>query len=281
MFINKKNIYSKVCVYHNIISKPNEYKELLEKSEFEIGGKYHFPEWQDWYGIGTMLNLGMLGKNENLTKKYSDIDHANKQEEFLKEISNCFFEITEDYAKENNIDLSNMERSGLSICRFDPTKNPDYLALSYHTDTHEFDKESPGNKFAITCTMYLNDDYEGGEISFLNEEDTEVVIYKPKAGDIVVFPSGEPYYHGTLPIFNKNRYIIRTWWFFVQPGTEKWFEEQKLHGKEKWTEMEKQRIKKEYESGNYHRHVIYPDSGEPKVSEKSIPFYAKRKRIVG
>jgi len=52
--------------------------------------------------------------------------------------------------------------------------------------------------------LYLNDNYEGGEIYYpkLNLQ------YKPKAGDMVIHPGTEEYSHGVKDISNGKRYVI-------------------------------------------------------------------------
>lgn len=59
-----------------------------------------------------------------------------------------------------------------------------------------------------STVVYLNDDYEGGEIYFPNQG----VTIKPKAGSMVLFPSGgHEYFHGVEPIKHGNRYTIAMW----------------------------------------------------------------------
>jgi hypothetical protein len=126
----------------------------------------------------------------------------------------------------------------------------------------------------------LNDDYEGGEISFLNEDDSEVVTWRPKAGDVIVFPSGSPFFHGVHPVLSGNRYIVRLWWYEEFSGSKEWHENFKKYGEEEWKAIEKQRIKEAFESGTYHRHVVYPGSKEILSGHKSIPFYIDKERSV-
>jgi hypothetical protein len=278
--MKKIKLFDKVNVYQNALGNTEKYVELLKDSEFNLGGKYYFSEWKDWYSIGTMMNIPMPHKNFSVVEEYPDIPHAIKQKEFIDHISNCFYTFTEDYIKEYNITLPKWAHSGISICRYDETKNTDYFALEYHTDTHEFDKESPGLKFAITCTMYLNNDYEGGEISFLNESESEVVTWKPKAGDIIIFPSGLPYFHGVHPIFKGKRYIIRLWWFLDHEGSSEWHVNKEKYGEQEWKEMESKRIKEEYDSGRHHRYVVFPGDTLPPTGHKALPFYMKNKRTV-
>lgn len=273
----KTILYDKVTVYNGYIKNTDKYKQLLIDSELGVEKPFYFGEWGPWYELGTMMNIGMLDKGEKLKPLSENNEHEKLQREFLEALSDAFFTTTEDYIKEWDITYPKWAKSGLSICKYVPTieKNLAHMALQYHTDTHHFNEDSPGNKFAVTCTMYLNDDYEGGEISFLDESSGKVVKYKPKAGDVIVFPSGEPYYHGIHQVYNKDRYIIRTWWFEDFPGTEEWHENEKKYGKDEWKRMEDVRIKEAFESGQYHRHIVYP--GKEKeiqgMGHKSKPFY--------
>ena len=125
--MKKIKLFDKVNVYQNGLGNTEKYIHLLKDSEFNLGGKYYFSEWKDWYSIGTMMNIPMPHKNFNVVEEYPNIDHAIKQKEFIDHISNCFYTFTEDYIKEYNVELSKWSHSGISICRYDETKNTDYL----------------------------------------------------------------------------------------------------------------------------------------------------------
>jgi alkanesulfonate monooxygenase SsuD/methylene tetrahydromethanopterin reductase-like flavin-dependent oxidoreductase (luciferase family) len=58
--------------------------------------------------------------------------------------------------------------------------------------------------------IYLNDDYEGGRISFMHQD----VSIKPKAGDLVMFPGNVHYWYNIMPV-NGSRYIMPIWFDFV------------------------------------------------------------------
>lgn len=60
----------------------------------------------------------------------------------------------------------------------------------------------------FSSIAYLNDDYEGGELYFPNQD----FLYKPKAGDIVTFPSGGTEYpHEVKKVSSGKRYTIAMW----------------------------------------------------------------------
>lgn len=83
-------------------------------------------------------------------------------------------------------------------------------ALNYHTDANFADYGQ--DQHVVTTMMYLNDDYEHGEIEFFFKEDgvDKVLCYKPAAGDFITFPSFFPYFHGVRAPYGGERYTIRT-----------------------------------------------------------------------
>jgi len=61
---------------------------------------------------------------------------------------------------------------------------------------------------ALSAVIYLNDQYEGGEISFPQSK----VVLKPGEGSIVFFPSNFIYVHEVMPIKSGVRYSLPHWW---------------------------------------------------------------------
>lgn len=60
----------------------------------------------------------------------------------------------------------------------------------------------------LSAVLYLNDDYEGGEIEFVNSG----VRMKPEAGSIIIFPSNFLYIHQVHPIVSGERYSLPHWY---------------------------------------------------------------------
>ena len=56
--------------------------------------------------------------------------------------------------------------------------------------------------------IYLNDDYEGGELSFVNLN----IKIKPSSGSLMIFKTGEKYLHEVKTVSgDKVRYCLPTW----------------------------------------------------------------------
>ena len=84
-----------------------------------------------------------------------------------------------------------------------------YMMLKY-TDGQYFESHvdsMPGSDRFITAIMYLNDDYEGGELEFTN---LELKIKMPKES-LIVFPSYFPYAHKAYPVTSGTKYSIVAW----------------------------------------------------------------------
>lgn len=65
-----------------------------------------------------------------------------------------------------------------------------------------------GHSYICTVSLvaYLNDDYEGGELYFNNLD----IKLKPKAGDLIIFPSSYLFSHTAMPIISGTKYVIAT-----------------------------------------------------------------------
>lgn len=59
----------------------------------------------------------------------------------------------------------------------------------------------------VTASLYLNDDYKGGEFAFFDRQ----LKYKLNKGDVLMFPSTFMYPHEVMPVTQGTRYSIVTW----------------------------------------------------------------------
>jgi hypothetical protein len=258
--LNTIEIYPQIFVYKNVFKDIEKTYTLLKESV----GDDLFSPWTKWSHFGEYLYPTLKDHHHGVTIDAVKIikTKTEKEEEqrlAILELLEIFYKITADYALKNGIDLDlekqitnsdgNQEpewnRSGPSIARY-KTDITDSLAMTYHSDYIREPIVSPGYKFAITALAYFNDDYEGGEIDFIVSG--EAFMYKPEAGDFLIFPSGHPdiltkdgsvYLHGVMPPSGtSNKYISRMYWMKYGPGDELWFKKEKEFGKDVWAEMQ-------------------------------------------
>ena len=68
----------------------------------------------------------------------------------------------------------------------------------------------------LSVLLYLNDNYEGGEIEFKHSD----IKFKPKAGSVLFFPSNFLYVHEVYPVTRGPRYALPNWYHNI-PFSEK------------------------------------------------------------
>ena len=65
----------------------------------------------------------------------------------------------------------------------------------------------------IVALLYLNDNYQGGELYFPNIQGAngQPLQIKPKAGDFVLFGGDDRYLHGVKEVTQGERYVVTLW----------------------------------------------------------------------
>jgi Rps23 Pro-64 3,4-dihydroxylase Tpa1-like proline 4-hydroxylase len=85
--------------------------------------------------------------------------------------------------------------------------------ISDHYDKHNDSESYVNNKLKrvmerdISLLLYLNDDYEGGELEFTKLQ----LTIKPKKGMLITFPSYDDFEHKVHPVTKGVRYNIVSW----------------------------------------------------------------------
>jgi hypothetical protein len=137
-------------------------------------------------------------------------------------LQKAFDDVARDYAKAQGI-------------TDEPKLFPMYPIKKYQAGTYmgaHFDQQEGDDRLKVSFVMYLNDDYEGGEISFtiaspggilqesspnpdfdLAEKDKNYTFaVKPKAGSIIVFPPSPPYHHTAHLVKSGFKYMVPQHW---------------------------------------------------------------------
>jgi hypothetical protein len=266
--IESIEIYPNIVVYKNVFSDILDTYNALKNS---LGEEEDLlSPWTQWSIFGEYLNPTLKGLPHKLEKISlvekieTKTEKQDSQKRAILELLKGFYTVTGDYILKHGIDF-NQEKSitakdgsetkdwvmtGPSIARY-RTDIEGEVAMTYHSDYIREPIVSPGYKFAITALAYFNDDYEGGEIDFI--VDGEAFMYKPEAGDFLVFPSGHPdiltkngsvYIHGVMPAKGTNKYISRMYWMKYSLGDDEWFEKEEEFGKEVWAGMQPEIMEK-------------------------------------
>lgn len=218
MKIDVVEIFPKIHVYKNLLTDYSDLVNILINSELNPNDSFFFKDWQPWSIFGTyVLDLGKEDqmKQEDILK---NVELYNKEKYFIKKINANFYTATDHYLSHHNVKKDeSWQKMGPSFAKYaciNPLLQDNKNAMVYHTD-YQKDKGDGEKNFAITCTMYLNDDYDGGALLFkINDE---ILSYKPEPGDVLVFPSGHPsilsencqYEHAVTRVTKKDKHFIR------------------------------------------------------------------------
>lgn len=244
--------------------------------------------WTPWYTFG-------------LRSIWSDPrDTRNKKEhvEGFNLIKNTIAAVHEDYVNDykdsgrwtydisnwdilapENEDHSNMPLSTFEILQHRINTEEEYT-IGVHTDWHDHRKDEPGPKQIFTYTIYLTDDYEGGEIDFVDEAEKHIIVYKPKKGDVTVFPAGKPFWHGARAVKSEpSKVFIRTFSIYRHPGSKEWNMGVKVNGATKWMGMQNEIYKKYIDDGNVGRQIVYPGN-VPQEDANLVPLYVTKETYI-
>ena len=116
----------------------------------------------------------------------------------IKEISdnirNNLDFIVDDYVDHFKIEVTHKER--YNLLRY---KEGDFFL--------EHEDNDGTNDRKVSFIYYINDDYDGGEVYFRKQG----VLVKPKAGQLLVFPSGSDFRHSISEVTKGTRYCIVSW----------------------------------------------------------------------
>jgi hypothetical protein len=183
-----------IITYKNVLGKE---LNLIDRLEQTIGHSTTAPfMWMEAL-VGDAQKMPEYRDCVDCKMGESHIRHLPPQFSELKNIYNDTVErlvkCLQDYESRYNIRMDYME--AINYVRYGTGQH-----FAVHTD----------HGFSYNCTvssvMYLNDDYEGGELWFPFLDYT----YTPSYGDIVFFPSTYIYAHASKPVTSGVKYAAVT-----------------------------------------------------------------------
>jgi hypothetical protein len=257
-------IYPKILVFKGAVTNSDELVDFYEKNG----------EWDTWFKYGThVISQGPSGEWDHYpTESEWALEMVDTQSDSYKAaISKIFYEISDIYRDRCEYQNDSWICRNWNLAKYNVTTSDDLVAMEYHTDFQAERADMPGPKFGITCVFYSNDDYEGGEITFTVKKDdgseSDTIDYKPSKGDVLIFPSTAPYYHGVRRVLSGNKYITRLYWVHNHPGTPIWHSLKEKYG-DQWEIMEEDRIAANYKKPYFRSTLDAPNHGIDEYYER-------------
>jgi len=195
-----KKLYDKIFYYENILDNPEKFIVDIEASENLLKPNISISKWEEWNASTDSMTKYGIGKSgvfqTNCMTDENDFD--------AYKISSTIHSLSE-FAISSYCNIHMISKPWLpnffNIKKYSPGAD-----MGPHIDS-----DDPTNikHPVISGVMYLNDDYDGGEIDFPNQG----VSIKPKAGSIIIFPSTYPYVHHPKKINSGNKYMVPLFWY--------------------------------------------------------------------
>jgi hypothetical protein len=206
--MNREVLEEKVYYYTNVIEDPKKLVEAIEKDNAD--------EWGEWAACSGQHYV--YGTDKTIAPSEGTDE---KNDYIYKTLQKAFDDVARDYAKAQGITE-------------EPKLFPMYPIKKYMAGTFmgaHFDQQEGDERLKVSFVMYLNDDYEGGEISFTIRDpqgpiqggtpdsdfakadpSTYHFAVKPKPGSIIVFPPSPPYHHTAHLVKSGYKYMVPQHW---------------------------------------------------------------------
>ena len=160
------------------------FKDIFLRSEEIIDVAEESPNWRQ----------GTAGKQADPKIRITDVHDLDNSTELHKELLDSIVHGIGKY--QEKYPHSNLTKGEhLRVARY---------GLGGHYALHS---DSGGSERVVSCVLYLNSDFEGGELNFPNQD----VTIKPEEGMLVLFPSNYLFVHKSLPVTEGKKYCVLSW----------------------------------------------------------------------
>ncbi len=182
-------------VYRNVFSLEDS-KRYINILESNLSGnkKYRWSEAQVTNSSTPIKKardcVDFRFKQENLgPRDEHNAELIDLHQEIYEKLKYC----VDDYAK----------YWGINVVYYEAFNFVKYEGEGKHFNIHA--DHGPAYNATVSAVIYINDDYEGGEIQFPRLDGYTLT---PKVGDIAVFPSNYIYEHASLPMRSGTKYCV-------------------------------------------------------------------------
>lgn len=173
-------------IFNNFISEEDSDRlaEYLEKKD-------------GWTQVAFYESYGM-----NMIEDDCDLNDVGLESDYLKKLAIRMHEAVED-AHERKV-----KKVSTHAQKWEEGAN-----APYHSDNSDMEgNPSAWEKSKLVCILYLNDNFDGGEIEF---RDWDIII-KPRKGLLLTFPGGIKNVHKVNEVSNGCRYTFGAFWDYYE-----------------------------------------------------------------
>lgn len=184
-----------IFIYHDVLKEDIKIIDRLEEVVADQSNHYNYAEAMVGYGMKMPEYRDCFDIKFKKTDIEGDTSEASlKLQSLWEDVHFRKLQAVKDYTKRHNIgELRYWE--AINFVKYGPGQH-----FQEHTD-HGFSYNC-----VVSLVGYVNDDYTGGEIFFRLQN----INYKPKAGDLFIFPSNYMYPHRAMPVIDGTKYSLVT-----------------------------------------------------------------------
>lgn len=201
-----KIFYDKIVYFESVVP---EIDSLIEK--IESISSIAISPWEIW-GAGDNSDHAygeVKYMRKHLVEEESDPQTRDDAEYVINTLIKSMADCAKTYAEIYNIDQESLDYAlhalNMEGTKYGINKYYENMYMGPHVDWNEMNSD-----ITYTIVVYLNDDYEEGELFFVDPKiDLKI---KPKKGSIVMFPSVQPYLHQSCNIPSGRKMLITHHW---------------------------------------------------------------------
>jgi hypothetical protein len=197
----KEEIAPGIIVYSDVIPDSKNLYNDIEEGLASAGLSWNEARVKSGVGEDSMKNP-KIRDTQTVGVQYLggvvELEATNFSDAFFTNLNNIFFQhfdpLEKDY--ESSFGVVHEWHDMYGILKYG--KGQHFLN---HIDDH------PSYHRRMSTVYYLNDNYTGGEINFPRFD----ITFKPKANQMIIFPSTYVYNHSVSEVVDGTRYAVVSW----------------------------------------------------------------------
>jgi hypothetical protein len=217
-----KKLHEEVFLYEDVFADPAGLISLIEELDEDETTHSVIPEWGFWFS-NSRDGHSFGSKKDFAPERLSELESSRKAdvEKVVSTIQTAVSDVAHAYYRDRGLEG-------------EPNMSPFAGVMKYRPGCEmgaHFDAQAGDRTLKYSIVLYLNEDYEGGEISFIvrpydlrnpknfhlqpipdadDERNADLVDFtlKPKAASALIFPSTHPFKHQVHIVKSGDKYIF-------------------------------------------------------------------------